>query len=147
MATSYRFDPDFRHQQKITRLGDFFYLATIWVLPVRSRDWTASQQSLTDDPTSDFRHQQKNHPRLSLVVFVYFCSAILFSIVTQEEVSNLVILPHKLRYSLKVCSSIHPVLKSNLSQLSVSAHSLRAILNFESISARLWGYCASLIFA
>ena len=31
----------------------------------------------------------------------------------------------------------------NLSQLSVSMHSLRAISNFESISARLWGYCAS----
>ena len=39
------------------------------------------------------------------------------------------------------------MLKSNLSQLSVSAHSFRAILNLESISARLWGYCASVILA
>ena len=31
----------------------------------------------------------------------------------------------------------------NLSQLSVSMHSLRAISNFERMSARLWGYCAS----
>ena len=82
---------------KKSLLWVIFYLATIGALPVRSRDWTTSQQSLTGDPTSDFRHQQKNHPRISLVVFVYFCSAILFSIVTQEEVSNLVILPHKLR--------------------------------------------------
>ena len=44
-----------------------------------------------------FGTNKKNHLRFSMVVFVYFCSAILFSIVTQEEVSNLVILPHKLR--------------------------------------------------
>ena len=36
---------------------------------------------------------------------------------------------------------------SSLSQLSVSIHSLRAILNLESISGRLWGYCASEILA
>ena len=44
-----------------------------------------------------FGTNKKNHLRFSMVVFVHFCSAILFSIVTQEEVSNLVILPHKLR--------------------------------------------------
>ena len=61
----------------------------------------------------------------------------------QEEVNILRILPHKFRYFLKVSSSMSPDEKISFSQLSVSIHSLRAISNFESISARLWGYCAS----
>ena len=35
----------------------------------------------------------------------------------------------------------------SFNQLSVSIHSLRAILNFDNISGRLCGYCASEIFA
>ena len=71
----------------------------------------------------------------------------LFSIVIQEDVNILRTLPQRLRYFLKVSSSMLPDEKINLSQLSVSIHSLRAISNFESISARLWGYCASETFA
>jgi len=70
-----------------------------------------------------------------------------FSIVTQDEVSILLILPQRLRSDLKVSSSIISASNISLSQLSVSTHSLRAILNFESISARLCGYCASAMFA
>ena len=64
-----------------------------------------------------------------------------------EDVNILRILPHKFLYFLKVFSSILPGDKINLSQLSVSMHSFRAISNFESISARLCGYCASDMFA
>ena len=64
-----------------------------------------------------------------------------------EAVSILVILPHRLRCDLNVTSSIAPDAKISLSQDSVSAHSLRAISNLECISARLWGYCASVILA
>jgi hypothetical protein len=72
---------------------------------------------------------------------------ILFSIVIHEDVNIRRILPQRLRYFLKVSSSMLLEEKINLSQLSVSIHSLRAISNFESISARLWGYCASEMFA
>ena len=80
-------------------------------------------------------------------LFENYLLSIFFSIVIHDEVSILCILPQRLRYVLKVASSITFVLKSNLSQLSVSAHSFLAILNLESISARLWGYCASVILA
>ena len=72
---------------------------------------------------------------------------ILFSIVIIELVSILLILPQRFLYFLKVSSFIASVEKRSFSQLSVSAHSLRAISNFECISARLCGYCASEIFA
>ena len=64
-----------------------------------------------------------------------------------DAVSILLILPHRFRCNLNVCSSITPDAKISLSQLSVSAHSLRAISSLECISARLWGYCASVILA
>ena len=70
-----------------------------------------------------------------------------FSIVIQDEVSILFILPQRLRSDLKVCSSIAPDAKISLSQDSVSAHSFLAISSLECISARLWGYCASVILA
>ena len=60
-----------------------------------------------------------------------------------EDVNILRILPQRLRYFLNDSSFMLPEEYINLSQLSVSMHSLRAISNFESISARLWGYCAS----
>lgn len=62
---------------------------------------------------------------------------ILLSIVMHDAVSILRILPQRLRCRLKVLSSILPEEKINLSQLSVSAHSFRAISNLDSISARL----------
>ena len=71
----------------------------------------------------------------------------LFSMVIHDAVSILLILPHKLRYDLNVGSSIAPDARMSLSQLSVSAHSFRAISNLECISARLCGYCASVMFA
>ena len=67
----------------------------------------------------------------------------LFSIVMQEEVNILLILPHRFRCFLYVASSILPTESKSFSQLSVSMHSLRAILNLESISSRLCPYCAS----
>ena len=71
----------------------------------------------------------------------------LFSIVMHDAVSILLILPQRLRCDLNVCSSITPDAKISFSQLSVSAHSFLAISSFECMSARLWGYCASVILA
>ena len=71
----------------------------------------------------------------------------LFSIVIHDAVSILLILPQRLRCDLNVASSIAPDAKISFSQLSASAHSLRAISSFECISARLCGYCASVMFA
>ena len=71
----------------------------------------------------------------------------LFSRVIHDEVNILRILPHKFLWFLKVASSMVPDEKINLSQLSVSMHSLRAISNLDSMSARLCGYCASEILA
>ena len=64
-----------------------------------------------------------------------------------ELVKSLFILPQRLRWDLKVCSSITPDAKISLSQLSVSTHSFRAISSLECISARLCGYWASEILA
>ena len=72
---------------------------------------------------------------------------LIVSIVIIELVSILLILPQRFLCFLKVSSFIASVEKRSFSQLSVSAHSLRAISNFECISARLCGYCASLILA
>ena len=50
----------------------------------------------------------------------------LFSIVMHDAVSILLILPQRFRWDLNVSSSITKDAKISLSQLSVSAHSLRA---------------------
>ena len=71
----------------------------------------------------------------------------LFSIVMHDAVRSLLILPQRFRCNLKVSSSIAPDAKISLSQDSVSAHSFLAISSFECISARLCGYCASVILA
>ena len=78
---------------------------------------------------------------------LYAHCVIFFSIVMQEAVSIRRILPHKFRLSLKIFSLIYPVENKSFSQLSVSKHSFLAIFNFESISGKLCGYCASVIFA
>ena len=65
----------------------------------------------------------------------------------QDAVSIRLILPQRLRWDLNVSSSITPEAKMSSSQDSVSAHSFLAISNLECISARLCGYCASVIFA
>ena len=67
--------------------------------------------------------------------------------VMQDEVNILCILPQRFLYFLNVISSIAFAEYKSFNQLSVSTHSFRAILNFESISGRLWGYCASVILA
>ena len=65
------------------------------------------------------------------------CLLILFSIVIHEDVNILRILPQRLRCFLNVFSSIASEEYKSFSQLSVSIHSFRAILNFESISGKL----------
>ena len=80
-------------------------------------------------------------------MFSHLLISIFFSIVIQEAVNIRCILPQRFLCFLKVSSSIERLEYYNFSQLSVSAHSLRAILNLDSISAKLCGYCASVIFA
>lgn len=65
----------------------------------------------------------------------------------QEAVSIRCILPQRFLYVLKALSSMEPFAYRSFNQLSVSRHSLRAILNFESISGKLCGYCASVMLA
>ena len=60
--------------------------------------------------------------------------------VIQEEVNILCILPQRFLYFLNVSSSIELLEYKSFNQLSVSTHSLRAILNFDNISGKLWGY-------
>ena len=79
--------------------------------------------------------------------FIFSLEEIFFSIVMHDDVNILCILPQRFLYFLKVSSSIASEECKSFNQLSVSTHSLRAILNLESISGKLWGYCASEIFA
>ena len=80
---------------------------------------------------------------------------ILFSIVTQDAVSILLILPQRLRCTLKICSSIESEAKIIFNQLSVSAHwqgfryilkedfvsSFSPFLRAKSRRSRAWNQC------
>ena len=65
----------------------------------------------------------------------------------QEAVSIRRILPDKFRLFLKISSLMYPVANKSFNQLSVSKHSFLAIFNLESISGKLCGYWASVMFA
>ena len=85
--------------------------------------------------------KNKNKPQIlcdeGIAGLVCYMVLSLFSIVTQDDVNILCNLPQRFLYFLKVSSSIEPEDNKSFNQLSVSTHSLRAILNLESISGKL----------
>ena len=140
------------HQQICTVNMPYDYFTNQMINTVRNR-FTPNQRDTVQFIETivicipQFWHNIPPHIPIGWVWLYRYSLVIFFSIVMQDAVNILCILPQRFLCFLKVSSSMELFENKSFNQLSVSTHSLRAILNFDNISGKLCGYWASVIFA